>query len=375
VGRRSDTRARILLLLPALEGGGAQRVTRVLHSHLDRKRYEVHLALLTQSRDTASGLANLDRIHFLEAKRARYAVFRLIVLVCKLRPDLLFIGMAHLAPLVLLLRVLFSSKMRILLRQNGSVSSILAVMKPRVLFGPILAAAYKRADLVICQTQFTAGEVQRQFHLDQSHLCVLPNPVDIEEIRRTCSSESRDLYASSPYILAIGRLETEKGFDLLLDAFAGLSRDSPGLRLLIAGSGSRRPELRGQSRRLGLEKQVEFLGTVPCPSQFLLNALAFVLPSREDELPNALLEAAAAGIPIIATPASPGLVNLLTHRSGVWLARDTSAAALEQALREAVRSIHPSRRFRHEWIEPFGLSAALAAYDQVFEKVLNGIHE
>ncbi|HEY2466676.1 MAG TPA: glycosyltransferase [Terracidiphilus sp.] len=370
------TRNRVLLLIPHLGIGGAQRVTATLARHLDSVKYEVHLALITQSPTSftvpAPEFPASVRIHCLGAKRARYAAFRLIALVRELRPHLVFVGMAHLAPLVPLLRALLPAKTHIILRQNGSFFSTRTALRPRVLSRMTLAIAYRGTDVIICQTQSTAAELHRELHLDHAQLCVLPNPVDIQGIRQACSDASQGHETSHSCLLAVGRHVPEKGFDLLLDAFGAVRRDFPTLRLRIAGSGSCQTALQSQARRLGVEDRIEFLGDVRSPSQYFPDALAFVLSSREDELPNALLEAAAAGLPIIATPASPGIADLLVDHPGVWLARNASASALEKALRDAVTCIRHRERFTHGWVDPFALAPALAAYERLFDRVLNG---
>ena len=372
---RSEARVRALLLLPNLGVGGAQCVTATLVQNLDPGRYAVHLVLLTESEWSGREFPASACLHCLAANRpgtsarGRHAILRLITLAWRLRPQLIFIGMAHLAPLGLLLRALLPGQARIVLRQNGAPSSVLAAMPLQTFSRAVLAAAYRRADAVICQTHTTAEELRREFNLDPVRLHVLPNPVDVEHLRERGASPSPE---SHPCLLAVGRLVPEKGFDLLLDAFAALKDDFPVLRLRIAGSGPCRAALESQSRRLGIEDRVEFLGELRTPSQHFPDALAFVLSSREDELPNALLEAAAAGLPVVATPASPGLAALIADRAGVWMAQENSATALEAALRDALTCLRPRQRFVHEWMQPFALPAAVAAYQQVFEQALNG---
>lgn len=370
---RSEARVRALLLLPNLGVGGAQRVTATLVQNLDPGRYAVHLVLLTESEWSGPEFPASVCVHCLGAKsavgasRARHAIFRLIVLAWDLRPQLIFIGMAHLAPLGLLLRALLPGQARIVLRQNGAPSSVLAAMPVQAFSRAVLAAAYRQADAVICQTQSSAEELQKDFNLDPARLRVLPNPVDVEHLRDRGASPQEP----HPCLLTVGRLVPEKGFDLLLDAFAALKDDFPSLRLRIAGSGPCRAALESQSRHLGIESRVEFLGQLRSPSQHFPDALTFVLSSREDELPNALLEAAAGGLPIVATPASTGLVDLISDRPGVWMAQDKSATALEKALRDALTCLRPRQRFAHEWMQPFSLPTAVAAYQQVFEQTLN----
>jgi glycosyltransferase involved in cell wall biosynthesis len=64
-------------------------------------------------------------------------------------------------------------------------------------------------------------------------------------------------------------------------------------------------------------------------------------------MPNSLLEAAAAGLPIVALPSSGGVVDLLRHRPGAWLATEISAAALADSLDSALQVLHPRQQFMH----------------------------
>lgn len=366
-----DQRARVLLLIPHLGTGGVQHVISTLARHFNVDKYEVHLALITQSDSTCPKFPSSISLHCLGAKRARYAAFRLLRLMWRVRPDVILIGMAHLVPPLLLPRKFLPRGTRSIVRQNGPLSATLADLKPRILSRSLLAAAYRRANVIICQSSATAQELKEQLELCDSQIRILPNPVDTREIRQIASQPMIQHGPLNPYLLAVGRLVPEKGFDLLLEAFARLRNHFPRLQLRIAGCGPMRPALEAQSNLLGIDSRVEFLGNVSCPSQYFHDASAFVLSSREDELPNALLEAAAAGLPIIATPSSPGLTDLLQNRPGVWLAGAATVDALECALRNALGAIHPRQRFAHEWIQSFDLQSAMAAYEAMIDQTIN----
>lgn len=371
MGLASKPRPGILLLVPHLGIGGAQHVVATLARHLDNTKYEVHLGLVTQSFVDDSEFPSSVTVNCLGATKARYAAFSLVALVRRIRPAIILSGMAHLNLLVLLLRFAFPSAPRILVRQNGSISAAIdAAGLPwfsRFLFG----FAYRRADAIICQTHSTARELRTTLRLREDRTIVLPNPVDLEAIR-VCGfhRDQNGPGRPGPYLLAVGRLAPEKGFDLLLESFAKLWPDFPSLRLLIAGSGPALPTLKARCEALGIADYVEFLGNVARPAQYFPDALAFVLSSRRDEMPNALLEAAASGLPIVSTPASQGLADLLRDRPGVWLAASNSVESLTHALRSALASVSHPDRFNHEWIKPFALEAAIAAYEEVIGEVL-----
>jgi glycosyltransferase involved in cell wall biosynthesis len=368
----SAPRAKLLLLIPHLGGGGAERITATLARNLKREKYELHLGLVTQSAREQKAIPPWVTLHVLGKLRVRSSALKLLRLVWQVRPALILSGMAHLNLLVLMLRPLFPPRTRVLVRQNGTLSATLAAAGNPRLMRLLYAAAYRRADRVICQTSRMAEELRRELGVNNARLVVLANPVDVRAIRAYASLTINVQRGSIPRLLAVARLAPEKGIDLLLEAFASVHPKFPRVQLEIAGSGPCEPALEAQCKILGIKDRVKFLGSVPFPAEHFPNASVFVLPSRHEGLPNALLEAAAAGLPIVALPASPGLAELLSGNPGVWLASATSADALKRALSDALSSIHPGQRFRHSWIEPFDLNQAIPAYERVIDQLLPG---
>jgi len=148
----------------------------------------------------------------------------------------------------------------------------------------------------------------------------------------------------------VGRLSSEKGFDLLLQAFATVRQRFPQADLVIAGAGPDETALQSQCSELGLNAAVRFAGHVRRPYAFFPGATLFVLSSRREGMPNALLEAAAGGLPLVALPASEGVVDLLRNQHGAWLAPEISAPALAISLLEALHSLQPGQRFSHSFL-------------------------
>lgn len=365
----SPGRPKVLLLIPHLGGGGAEHVIAALARNLDPSRYEVHLGLFTQSANPGPPLPPSVTIHEFGARRVRFGAWSLLRLVWRLRPAVILSSMAHLNLLVLLFRHFLPPQTRLCVRQNGALTATLAASGHPLLSRYLYAAAYRSADRVICQTNSMAMELQTELALNKTKLVVLPNPVNLDAIRAVaCKTNTRP--SPGPRLLAVARLAPEKGIDLLLEAFAGIHRHFPAAELEILGTGPSRLALEEQRNALELEECVRFHGNVPTPAEHFSGVSAFVLSSRQEGLPNALLEAAAAGLPIVALPASPGLVTLLRDQPGVWLANEISANALEKTLRDALKSIQPGQRFGHPWIETFDQNRAIPAYEVMIEAVL-----
>jgi glycosyltransferase involved in cell wall biosynthesis len=365
-----NRRPRVLLLIPHLGGGGAEQVTALLARGLSQEKYELHLGLITQSGAGPEPLPPWVAVHALGASRVRNGAWRLLRLVRRLRPDAILSVMFHLNFLVLLLHPLFPRKTRILVRQNGTVSASLAFDDLPRFTRPLYQLLYRRADRVICQTQAMAKDLAAELGIAEERIAVLPNPVDVDAIRAAAGSDPARWTEFGPHLLAVGRLSREKGLDLLLQAFSAVRRRFPSVDLAIAGSGPEETTLKAECRKLGLGPVVRFLGRVDRPSAYFPGASAFVLSSRHEGLPNALLEAAAGGLPIVALPASGGVVDLLRDRHGVWLAREVSAQALATNLLAALDALQPGQRFPHAFIDDFRIERVIPAYERLIDEAI-----
>ena len=141
-------------------------------------------------------------------------------------------------------------------------------------------------------------------------------------------------------------------------------------RLVIAGSGPEEAALKVLTRQLGLLSAVSFAGYVDDPATYFPGASLFVLSSRYEGMPNALLEAAAGGLPIVASPASDGIRDLLPGQSGTWLASEVSAEALAEVLLAALTSLEPSQRFQHAFIDDFRFDRAIRADEDLIDATM-----
>ncbi len=309
------------------------------------------------------------RVHALGARRIRTAALRLLGLVRRLRPHVILSGAPHLNFLVLLLRPLFPRGTRVLVRQSHTASARFASGHWPDHSRWLYRFLYPRADRVICQTRAMAADLAAHAGLQLTRVHVLPNPVDIECFPSLERTIPEPWQGPGPHLLAVGRLSHEKGFDLLLHAFASVRAHYSQAQLCILGTGLEESTLRATARRLDMTASVRFAGYVARPELWFEGATLFVLPSRTEGLPNALLEAAAAGLPLAATPCSDGVVNLLAGESGAWLATDLSAGALSACILSALEALEHGKRFDHAWVDEFRMGRAVARYEELIDRL------
>lgn len=160
--------------------------------------------------------------------------------------------------------------------------------------------AYRLAHTIVVQTEDARGYFGDAL---AGKTEVVPNPVPVPG--PPVSPEDRR------GVVAIGRLHREKGFDLLLDAFASVVRVRPEARLTVWGDGPEREALESHRERLGLRDVVAFPGVTPEPLARLAEARLFVLPSRVEGFPNVLCEAMAVGTPAVAFACGAGPREIL----------------------------------------------------------------
>ncbi len=363
----------VLLLIPHLGGGGAERVIAHLARSLPNHLFNVHLGLIT-SRDAATEvLPPSVHMHALNARRVLLGTPGIVQMIRNIRPDLILSGMFHLNFLVLLLRFLYPRTTRILVRQNGMLFGDPTRLRSRV-ERFLYLSTYPHADGIICQTRAMAAELGRLLG-PKARIHTLRNPVDVQGIRWSTAHSAVRWGGSGPHLLSVGRLSPEKGLDLLLEAFAEIRFEFPAADLAILGKGIELKALQSQCKALKLGSSVRFAGYVTEPERWFAGATLLVIPSRSEALPNALLEGAAAGLPIVATPCSAGITELLHGQSGAWLARDISSKALARSVCAALTTLRPGERFRHSWLDSYDLRNALAEYQNLFLETLEARSE
>jgi len=212
---------------------------------------------------------------------------------------------------------------RLLVREPNLPSLRLPTMRRRRLVAFGYRWLYPRADVVFATSQRMREELVA-FGSSPSQVQVLANPVDVDRIRALAEPPTR-VQGEGRRFLAVGRLVHQKGFDLLLPAFAQLPEED---HLTILGEGPERSALETQARSLGIEDRVSMPGFTDNPWTWMAGADALVMPSRTEGMPNAALEALACGTPVIATEHSGGIQEVANETSVIVTAIDALATTL-----------------------------------------------
>jgi glycosyltransferase involved in cell wall biosynthesis len=197
--------------------------------------------------------------------------------------------------------------------------------------------AYRRANVV---TANTAGVLSALDAMGAwQRLALLPNPLPGAPAPAADSGT-----ANATGFITVARLVPQKGLDVLVEALPRLSGAAAAWPVTVVGDGPERDNLQRQAQDLGVSGRLRWLGFRSDPERFLAEAAVFVLPSRFEGMPNALLEAMAAGLAVIVTDASPGPLEVVELGvSGLVIPSD-DPVALAAAMQELAADPERCRR-------------------------------
>jgi len=196
---------------------------------------------------------------------------------------------------------------------------------------------YPRADAVVVQTPDASQWAARFLPVEKVH--VIPNPVAKPRADEAARSARRPVWLEGPTrkVIAAGRLAPQKGFDILLRAFARCHAAHPDWSLVILGEGDERGALNALAAELGVDGVLTMPGHVPNAASVFPYGDLFVLSSRYEGFPNALLDAMACGLPVIAADCPSGPRQIVRHGIDGLLVERNSVDALHAAMDHLMR--------------------------------------
>lgn len=368
---RTQSPGGIALVLHDLRGGGAERACLRLARGMAASGRQVEIILVRGEGAYLSEIPAGVNVTVLDRPRVSQAIWALARHLRRTRPKAILSALTHMNIATILAARLAGVRSRVVISERNQISSKAREARGRWQQAVFRAVplVYRVADKVVAVSAGVASDLGRFGRLPDGKIRVIHNPVfdpDIALLSREPPDHPWFVPGGPPIILAVGRLHRQKGFDVLLEAFAK-ARAEIDCRLVILGDGPERAALMAQSERLGLAYDIDLPGFCRNPFALMARAGAFVLSSRWEGFPNALVEAMACGAPVIATDCPSGPHEILDGGGIAPLVPVDDASALARALL-ATLSSRPDTAPAQARAHLFSVSAAAEQYLAALEQ-------
>jgi glycosyltransferase involved in cell wall biosynthesis len=354
----------VAFFLPALHGGGAERIVLALAGGIASRGIPVHLVLARREGPYLSEVPGQVRVIDLGARRDLLALPALVGYLRRTRPRILISGL-HMNLIALWARRLAVCSTRVIVCEHNTLSVRVRhyATDLRMRWMPkFIRWFYPWADGIVAVSEGVAEDLARATGIPRERIRVIYNPIVTPELQAKVMAPLEHPWfmpGQPPVILAVGRLTAQKDFPALIKAFAQ-ARQRHSARLLILGEGEERPALQALIEKLELSESVQLPGFVINPYPYMAKSLAFVLSSRWEGLPGVLIEAMFCGARLISTDCPSGPREILRDGQYGLIVGVGDVEALGRAITRALEGELMSPP-RESW-RPFELDHVVGQY-------------
>lgn len=357
MNNRDSLKETVTLFLGDLAMGGAERVFVTLARLLVQRGHRVEIILAHKSGPLLDELDPAVQIIDLGAFRAgespwRFGMRSVFNLVRHLRrnpPQVVLTTLTGANLVCLIAKWLSGHRFRLVIREAVTIDNVQSPVRLR-----LMRWLYPAADQIIALTAHMKDEMASTLKIPLDKLTVIGNMLDSERIGVLAQDnrEQHNINELSPYIIAVGRLSEQKDFATLIRAMSKLPPTAP--NLVIIGEGPQRTALESLVKGLVMEGRVHLLGFRSNPYPWLQAAQGFVLSSRWEGYPNALLEALHFGLPVVVSEYDRSIRSLLAPLplDRYRLVPVGHVQELAGALREIIMSTQGGRKDGEYQVDP-----------------------
>ena len=315
---------RLLILSSTIARGGADKQIVGVSRYLKEKGYSIKIISLSPLgimgfRGIEDGL-DIVPIDLKNKKRLIQRICKLIYVIVSWRPDVLATFMFHATIIGRLLKMLFLVPIHVSSVRNENIGG----RRREQVFRHL-----DRFDDAITVNSENAGRILLQKRvLSRDKMVVIPNGIDVLQFWTSGRCVSKDVFVW----IIVARITVNKGYDNLLEAVDLLVKEGKEFVLKIVGEGKLSEQIKGKARDLRLSSHVEFLGARSDIPELLSTADAFVLSSAWEGMPNVVMEALAASLPVVATEVG-GVSELVVQNKSGYLVDAGDPWQLSRAMR------------------------------------------
>lgn len=327
-----------ILVFAQSDVGGAERMSVTITKSLDRDKFKVEYYLVGDFEDERAPLKQFIpddlSVHCIGSCSSILLILKFFFILAKEKPDVVFASVLNINNKLLVLRKLFRH-VKFVIRCDNYLYTYNDKQRR------IILKTYPNADIIIAQTEEMKQELIDEMHISEDKVVVLQNPVDTETINKKIQT-GKIPYSDDGKVryVASGRFAYQKGFDLLVEAFAIVKKQQPEAELYIVGRNDGGfedyyNEVKQLIEKHGLQDSVKCVGFQNNPYVYIKYADCFVLSSRWEGLPNVMIESLYLGTPVAAFKCIPVIERIVTDGADGYLAEKENVESLAKAMMKA----------------------------------------
>jgi glycosyltransferase involved in cell wall biosynthesis len=377
----------MLFLLPTYTFGGAERTSLNLLNQINTDRFRI---TLITSRNLFPYFQHIDLedllpvedigidVWFTKPKKFIQDIRKIGSLLRQANPELSFGMMHYPSSLLVFAKHVFRLNMKTVVSPRGPSVEYLRYFEQSIFRKKYLNYIFRffcsRADGVIVASNGMLEECIAYYDVNPSCVRVIPNCVDVTDAKLSGSTDTElDIPEGYTVITTAGRLEREKNLSFLIPAFARV-RDAGKFKLVIVGDGTEKSSLQESVIKQGMEDDVIFTGYQKNPHAIIRQSDLFVHSCLFEGFANAIIEAMACRVPVVAVNCPYGPQDIITHgKNGFLVAMDDQTGLVDtilklqsdSALRETIA------RNGYQRALDFSCESMTRSYEAFFEETMN----
>lgn len=291
---------RLAIIIPSLNGGGAERAAQTIGNYYSQRGYHVYYFLLEHTRRQSYQVCGkIVRLGINVNDSSLWKIMKYAFAIKQAKKKYRIDVAISLMEMSNFLNILSKGRERI-------VVSVRTTLTPWENYNDIfnnkiiIKILYNIADCVVAVSEYGKWDLARNYGILPHKIFVVPNPA----IKHDDVIDKEWIFGDKT-IVSLGRLGSEKQQDRMIRAFSFVKQNCKDAQLLFVGDGQLKRYLERVGRDLGLEKSIHFIGFTNAPGYYLKKSKVFVMASQVEGFPNAMVEAMAYGVPVVTTD-SPG---------------------------------------------------------------------
>lgn len=360
----------INFLVQNLEGGGAERVIVNILNHLDENKFKSTLFLIENKGSYLKNLNKKIKIktfnNFFKNRRLDFILnlFKIFYILNKKKEAIIF-SQYHPGKILGLIAPIFFKNRKIIYRETNIPQEINNVNESSIKILDRLFYKYgiKNFNKIIVQSLDMKKMLLSIDNSLERKIILINNPVDVKFIEEEIKDKKIIRDNKKLNLITIGRLSSQKGYDLLINTLGKIENKNFVLRIL--GIGKEEDKLKKIVKENKLQEQVFFLGFKSNPYKYLVNSDFYISSSRFEGFPNAVLEANTCGVPVIANNYKGGINEIILKNINGEIIDITDNIQLEKALQKK----YNSKEIKKSVKDRYSIEIIIYKYEKLFEEM------